>query len=126
VGAGRRVSLSRVPQGVTPVALEMTRRIIRDCEDEGHPVTHVWGYSSARSSDHRNRRCVDLMVQNRADGDWILGYLRRHRVQLRLRYVIWWGMQWRDYRKPGVPIRSLARYFGWNQHRDHLHVEFDA
>lgn len=119
------MALSLIPTGVLPHVREMTRRIVRDARNEGHPISHVWGYSSARTSDHRNRRCVDLMITSKADGDWILGYLRRHRVQLRLRYVIWSGMQWRDYRKQGVPIRSLARYFGWNQHRDHLHVEFD-
>lgn len=118
--------VSLIPSGVQPHVREMTRRIVRDCADEGHPISHVWGYSSAWTSDHRNRRCVDLMVRNKADGDWILGYLRRWETELELRYVIWWGRQWRDYRKPRVPWHSLAKYFGWNQHRDHLHVEFDA
>lgn len=120
------MSTSLIPQGVQPHVREMTRRIVRDCENEGHPISHVWGYSSAPSSDHRNRRCVDLMVRNRRDGDWILGYLRRHEQQLQLRYVIWNRRQWRDYFKPGVMWHRLARYWGSNPHTDHLHVEFDA
>lgn len=116
---------SLIPAGVEPHVVEGTRRIVRDCLAEGHPVRNVWGYSSSADSDHRNRRCVDLMITSKADGDWILAYLRRHRRALRLRYVIWWGMQWRDYLKPGVRLRSLSRYYGWHQHRDHLHVEFD-
>lgn len=123
VTPGPRLSL--VPEGVLPHVVESTRRIVRDCRDEGHALSHVWGYSSSPSSDHRNRRCVDLMVRSRADGDWIAGYLERHRVQLRVRYVIWHGRQWRDYAKPGIPKRTWRRYWGWNQHRDHLHVEFD-
>jgi len=117
--------LSLVPQGVQPHVLEMTRRIVRDCAAEGHRLSHVWGYSASPGSDHRNRRCVDLMVRSKADGDWILGYLRRHEQQLRLRYVIWHRTQWRDYPKPGVGWHTLARYFGRNPHTDHLHVEFD-
>lgn len=120
------MALSVIPSGVLPHVVEMTRRIVRDCKDEGHPITHVWGYSSARTSDHRNRRCVDLMVSSRADGDWIMGYLRRHEQELHLRYVIWWGKQWRDYRKANVPWHARVKYWGWNQHHDHLHVEFDA
>ena len=118
--------LSLVPRGVEPRVLEMTRRIVRDAQAEGHPVTHVWGYNPSPLSDHRNRRCVDLMVKNRTDGDWILGYLRRHEEELHIRYVIWWERQWRDYHKPGVKWHRLARYFGAHRHRDHLHVEFDA
>lgn len=119
------MKLSVVPAGVEPHVREMARRIVRDCADEGHPVSHVWGYSSASDSDHRNRRCVDFMVKRRSDGDWIMGYLRRHEQELKLRYVIWWGRQWRDYRKSGVPWHALVRYYGSNQHHDHVHVEFD-
>jgi hypothetical protein len=118
--------LSVVPGGVEPHVKEYTRRIVRDCAEAGHPVTHVWGYSSAPGSDHRNRRCVDLMVANKADGDWILGYLRRWEQQLHLRYVIWRRRQWRDYFKPGVIWHRMRRYTGSNPHTDHLHVEFDA
>lgn len=120
------MSLSRVPAGTSAWTTEAARRIVRDAREAGHPISHVWGYSSSRFSDHRNRRCVDFMVGNRADGDWISGYLRRHEQQLRLRYFIWWGRQWRDYLKPGVKWHTLVRYFGANRHRDHLHVEFDA
>lgn len=120
------MGLSLVPAGVEPRVKEMTRRIVRDCQDEGHAITHVWGYSSSPLSDHRNRRCVDLMVRNKRDGDWILGYLRRWETELHIRYIIWDRRQWRDYRKPGVLWHRLARYFGSNPHRDHLHVEFDA
>jgi hypothetical protein len=119
------MALSLIPYGVTGWTHEATRRIVRDCEDEGHPVHHVWGYSSSPRSDHRNHRCVDLMVTSKRDGDWIHGYLLRHETQLKLRYVIWWGHQWRDYAKSGVPWHAVVRYYGSNQHHDHLHVEFD-
>lgn len=117
--------LTLVPEGVEPHVRESTRRIVRDALDEGHAIRNVWGYSSSPRSDHRNRRCVDLMIRSKADGDWIAEYLLRYRVQLRIRYVIWHGRQWRDYAKPGVGWHRWARYWGWNQHRDHLHVEFD-
>lgn len=119
------MKLSVVPAGVEDHVREMTRRIVRDCAEEGHPVSHVWGYSSASDSDHRNRRCVDLMVKRRSDGDWILGYLRRHENVLMIRYIIWNRRQWRDYAKPGVLWHSMRRYFGSNPHTDHVHVEFD-
>jgi hypothetical protein len=120
------VRLSLVPSGVTSWAREGTRRIVRDCKGEGHPIHHVWGFNPSPKSDHRNHRCVDLMVSSRKDGDWIHAYLLRHEQQLRLRYVIWWGHQWRDYRKSGVPWHAVVRYYGTNQHHDHLHVEFDV
>jgi hypothetical protein len=44
---------------------------------------------------------------------------------LKIRYIIWWGHQWRDYRHSGVPWHAVMRYYGFNQHHDHLHVEFD-
>lgn len=119
------MALSKIPYGVTGWTKEATRRIVRDCANEGHPVDHVWGYSSSPRSDHRNHRCVDFMVNSREDGDWIHAYLLRYVTQLKLRYVIWWGHQWRDYAKSGVPWHAVVRYFGTNQHHDHLHVEFD-
>jgi len=118
--------LSVVPDGVQPHVREYTRRIVRDCAEAGHPISHVWGYSSSPRSDHRNRRCVDLMVQNKRDGDWILAYLRRWEQVLHLRYVIWDRRQWRDYFKPGVMWHRMRHYSGSNPHTDHLHVEFDA
>src|SRR3954451_22817932 len=81
------MALSLIPYGVTGWTQEATRRIVRDCKAEHHPVDHVWGYSSNPRSDHRNRRCVDLMVNSKADGDWILGYLRRWENQLKVRYI---------------------------------------
>jgi hypothetical protein len=119
------VALSKIPYGVTGWTQEAARRIVRDCANEGHPVSHVWGYSNSRKSDHRNRRCVDFMITTKADGDWIMGYLQRHEEQLKIRYIIWWGHQWRDYRHSGVPWHAIVRYYGSNSHHDHLHVEFD-
>jgi len=120
------VALSKVPAGTSVWTTEAARRIVRDAREADHAISHVWGYSSSLGSDHRNRRCVDFMTRSTADGDWILGYLRRHEQQLRIRYIIWAGMQWRDYRKAGVPWHRMVRYWGRNQHWDHLHVEFDA
>jgi hypothetical protein len=119
------MALSKIPYGVTGWTQEATRRIVRDCEAEGHEVDHVWGYSSSPRSDHRNRRCVDLMLNSKSDGFWIRDYLTRHEAQLKVRYIIFWGHQWRDYWHSGVPWHAWMRYYGTNQHHDHLHVEFD-
>lgn len=119
------MAYSLIPYGVTAWTQEASRRIVRDCKSEGHPVDHVWGYSSSPRSDHRNRRCVDFMINSRVDGDWIRDYLTRWERQLKIRYIIWWGHQWRDYAKSGVPWHAWMRYYGSNQHHDHLHVEFD-
>jgi hypothetical protein len=114
------------PVGVTPWTREACRRVVRDAQANGHPVRNVWGYSSSRFSDHRNRRCIDFMVYNRADGDWLAKYLTRYEEVLRVRYVIWWERQWRDYIKRGVGWHRWARYFGHHRHHDHVHVEFDV
>jgi hypothetical protein len=119
------LTLSLIPSGVTAWTKEATRRIVRDYRKAGHPIDHVWGYSSDPKSDHRNHRCVDLMITSKRDGDWIFGYLRRWENQLRIRYIIWYGHQWRDYQHEGVPWHAVVRYYGTNQHHDHLHVEFD-
>lgn len=119
------MALSLIPYGVTGWTQEASRRIVRDCAAEGHPVDHVWGYNPSPKSDHRNRRCVDFMVNSKADGDWIFAYLRRWELELKIRYLIWWGHQWRDYNKAGVPWHAVVRYYGTNQHHDHVHVEFD-
>lgn len=118
------MALTTVPAGVTRWTKEATRRIVRDCQDEGHPVHHVWGYNASPNSDHRNRKCVDLMITSKEDGDWIFSYLQRYQRQLKVKYMIWYGQQWRDYPKPGIPAHQLARYAGYNQHHDHVHCEF--
>lgn len=116
---------SLLPARVTPWTREATRRIVRDAAAEGHPIRNVWGYSSSRFSDHRNHRCVDFMIRSREDGNWLAGYLTKYEEQLRIRYIIWWERQWRDYSKPAVRWHQWARYFGSHRHHDHVHVEFD-
>lgn len=115
---------STIPQGVTSWTTEACRRVVRDLEDEGRPVTHVYGF--APWPDHSNRRCVDLMLPTVDRVHWVRAYLVRHRRALRVRLIIADRRIWRSYRKGLIPAGTWAPYLGKSPHRDHVHVEFDA
>lgn len=100
-------------------------------------IPNVWGYSSASTSDHRNRRCIDYMVIGQktdaarlALGNAIAKYHIDNAKRLGVNGLIW------NHRVMGFPhatnppyrgpYASWRSYSGSNQHTDHVHVEYDG
>lgn len=89
----------------------------------GRQPKQLWGYGP--NPEHNNRRCIDFMVYGDKEmGDWISGYIWKHRSRLGLLHLIWYQR-----------IISVARASeGWRSmsdrgdatqnHRDHPHVNF--
>jgi hypothetical protein len=84
-------------------------------------ITNVGGYRSKGSvpnSDHPKGLAVDLMTKDKAKGDAIAAYALANASRLKVKYVIWWGQinngsGWKKYNGP-------------SDHKDHVHISFNA
>lgn len=118
-------TLSKIPAGVLPVVKAKAADVIAAT---GTACTHVWGYAS--TPDHNNKRCVDFMVADRADGDTVAEYVIANAKRLGVHGLIW------DHRCMGFPhvedppwrgpYGEWRDYTGPSPHTDHVHVEFDG
>lgn len=92
--------------------------------DNGHEIWFMWGMGS--SSEHRTGLALDLMVRNKAGGDFVRDYIWRNRARLRLRHVIWWQRITSTVTRPGVVRKMSDRGNATKNHYDHIHVWFFA
>lgn len=78
------------------------------------------GTGSVPNSDHPRGLALDFMVGgDKAKGDAIASYVLQHAQVLGVKYVIWYTRIWR-------PGKGWAPYHGPRNHKDHVHVSFNA
>lgn len=114
---------SMQPAGVQDHVRLIAAEIVLAATAADHRPTHLWGF--APWPDHSNRRCVDYMIEDWDDGQWVAHYHQDHSARLGVHLVIWSGRIWRAYPKDGRPARSWSPYAGENPHRDHVHAEYE-
>ena len=113
------------------------RKICAEVVHHFPAIPNVWGYSSASSSDHRNRRCIDYMVIGQKTdaarlklGNDIAAYHKADATRLGVNGQIWnhQVMGFPHVTNPAYrgPYGTWRKYFGGNQHTDHVHVEYDG
>jgi len=115
--------LSLIPFGVKDNVRTIAAEIVGESQRARHPIRNVSGYASW--PDHNNRRCVDFMVVDQADGDWVSSYLVRNSTRLGVEFLIWNRRVWRSYRHGLIPPGKWVHYsLTRNPHTDHNHVQF--
>lgn len=113
---------SLIPEGVRETVRVATASIVKDALTWHHAVRNVWGY--APWPDHSNRRCVDFMVNTRADGDWLYRWIWSHRDPYQVDLIIWRRTITRRLRHFPFKAGARAPYLGKDPHTGHLHVQF--
>lgn len=109
---------------VKPETRAIAAEIYNVASGAGHEIWFMWGMGS--SSEHATGRALDLMVKNKAAGDFVRNYIWENRKRLRLRHVIWWQRITSTVVQPGV-VRTMAdRGSVTENHKDHVHVLFNA
>ena len=68
---------------------------------------------------HAVGRAGDIIIRSKADGFWLFFRLIDRAAYLGLDEVIFWGYRW------DATSGKVKRYFGINQHRDHVHWAID-
>jgi hypothetical protein len=107
---------------VDPETKSIAKEIFEAAKKAGHEIWFMWGMGT--STDHRTGNALDLMVRNKAAGDWIRNYIWTHRKRLRLKHVIWWQHITSTVVQPGK-VRPMAdRGDPTANHKDHPHVLF--
>jgi hypothetical protein len=103
---------------------DATRSVAKEvydaAQDAGHDIWFMWGMGA--SGEHGTGRALDLMVRNKAAGDWIRNYIWQNRARLRLRHVIWWQRITSTVVQPGVVRLMADRENVTANHKDHPHV----
>lgn len=102
----------------------IAQELYEAAEEAGHEIWFMWGMGS--STEHRTGLALDLMVRNKAGGDFIRDYIWRNRARLRLRHVIWWQRITSTVTRPGVIRKMNDRGNATQNHYDHIHVWFFA
>lgn len=102
----------------------IAKEIYDAAQAAGHDIWFMWGMGS--SKEHSTGRALDLMVSSKAEGDWIRNYIWRNRKRLRLRHVIWWQRITSTVTQPGVVRKMSDRGNVTANHKDHIHVLFNA
>ena len=105
---------------VAPATRAIAQEIYNAAAAEGHEIWFMWGMG--RSTEHSTGRALDLMVRNKAAGDWIRDYVWRNRARLRLRHVIWWQAITSTVTQPGVVRQMRDRGNNTANHKDHPHI----
>jgi len=96
--------------------------IINAAQAAGHRVRFVWGMGS--SQEHRTGLALDLMVYDKAAGEFIRDYVWANRARLRLRHVIWDQHITSTVVQPGVKRKMADRGSVTQNHEDHNHIWF--
>lgn len=107
---------------VEPATKSISKEIFDAAAKAGHEIWYMWGMGS--SSEHATGRALDLMVKNKAAGDWIRNYIWTNRARLRLQHVIWWQHITSTVTNPGVVRLMEDRGSVTENHKDHVHVLF--
>lgn len=105
---------------VQPATKAIAKEIYDAASDAGHEIWFMWGMGT--SSEHATGRALDLMVRNKAAGDFIKDYVWKNRKRLRLRHVIWWQAITSTVVRPGVTRRMNDRGNATANHKDHPHI----
>jgi len=117
--------LSLIPYGVLANVRTIAAEVVGESQRAHHAIRNVWGY--AAWPDHDNRRCVDFMVVDKSDGDWVANYLVRNSARLGVEFLIWHRRCWRSYRHGLIPPGQWVPYsLTSNPHTDHNHCQFSA
>lgn len=104
-----------------PEAISIAKNIHVAAFRAGHRIEAIYGYAD-RGTEHSSGLALDIMVPNKAAGDFISRWVWKNRERYRLRHLIWWQR-----------IASVARESeGWRamedrggktaNHKDHPHV----
>lgn len=109
---------------IKPETRSIAKELFEVAQRNGHDVWFIWGMGS--SSEHRTGLALDLMVRNKAAGDFVRDYIWTHRKRLRLRHVIWWQTITSTVVSPGVVRQMADRGNDTKNHKDHIHVWFYA
>lgn len=107
---------------VAPATKSISKEIYDAAKAAGHEIWYMWGMGT--SSEHATGRALDLMVRNKAAGDWIRDYIWKNRQRLRLQHVIWWQHITSTVTQPGVVRKMKDRGSVTENHKDHVHVLF--
>lgn len=107
---------------VQPATRSIAEELYNAAQAAGHDIWFMWGMGS--STEHRTGRALDLMVRNRAAGDFVRNYIWRNRARLRLHHVIWWQRITSTVTRPGVVRVMRDRGNVTANHYDHVHVLF--
>lgn len=105
---------------VKPATKKIAEEIYEAAKKAGHEIWFIWGMGE--SAEHRTGRALDLMIRNKAGGDWIRNYIWAHRKRLRLVHVIWWQHITSTVVQPGVVRHMENRGNATANHYDHLHL----
>jgi hypothetical protein len=105
---------------VQPATRSIAQEIYEAADAAGHEIWFMWGIGP--SSEHSTGRALDLMVRNKAAGDFIRNYVWEHRERLRLRHVIWWQAITSTVTQPGVVRQMADRGNNTANHKDHPHI----
>lgn len=107
---------------VKPETKSISKELYDVARAAGHEIWFMWGMGS--SKEHSSGNALDLMVRNKAAGDFVRNYIWTHRKRLRLRHVIWWQKITSTVVSPGVVRAMPDRGNDTKNHLDHVHVWF--
>lgn len=122
---GARMSWDHVSSrlgNIQPATRSIAKELYDAAAAAGHDIWFMWGIGA--SSEHATGRALDLMVRNKAAGDFLRDYVWRNRERLRLRHVIWWQAITSTVTQPGVIRKMSDRGNSTANHKDHPHVLF--
>lgn len=109
---------------VQPATRQIATELYEISRANYHEIWFMWGIGA--SQEHRTGRALDLMVRNKAGGDFIRSYQWANRSRLRLHHVIWWQRITSTTHRPGVVVLMNDRGNPTANHYDHNHSLFFA
>lgn len=114
--------LGNVPEKLWHILYE----ICHAAWDAGHDVWFLWGEgpNPDHSFNRDGRPVADLMVRNKAAGDFVRNYAWTHRKRHGLKHVIWWQQITSTVNQPGVVRAMEDRGNVTANHKDHPHIEW--
>lgn len=112
--------IGNVDPGTKAKAVE----IIKAANAAGHSIRFVWGLGGP--PEHSTGLAVDIMVNDKAAGDFVRAYVWANRARLQLRHVIWYQTITSTVVQPGVVRKMADRGSPTENHMDHNHIMFLA
>lgn len=107
---------------VSPATRSKAIEIIEAAHAAGHRVRFVWGKGGG--NEHGSGNALDIMVYDKAAGDFVRAYVWKHRARLRLRHVIWNQRITSTVVDPGKVRLMEDRGDSTKNHMDHNHIWF--
>lgn len=108
-----------------PEAISIAKNIHLAAFRAGHRIRAIYGYSD-RGTEHASGLALDVMVENRAAGDFIAAWVWSNRERYRLRHIIWWQRIRSTTREPERWRQMEDRGDPTSNHKDHPHVYVNA